>query len=243
MVNREELVEVMRREGALAYPREACGVVVAVGKRSEVITCRNAAPNDLQFMIHHDDHVAALKRGEIIAVWHTHPNMTPEPSEADLAGVETTAVPWFILGVRKGDGGFVFEGPSVTEPTGFAMPYIERPYVDGVFDCYSLVRDYYRREFGAILGDYPRVLSDGTRGNVAFADHYEAEGFVRAEGEARVGDVFLIQTGGAVPTHVAIYIGNDQILHHCHGRLSRRDVYGGYWLKHTTHHLRLKEKC
>jgi cell wall-associated NlpC family hydrolase len=49
--------------------------------------------------------------------------------------------------------------------------------------------------------------------------------------------------GSGNPNHIAVYIGNEMILHHGHGRLSRRDIYGGFWQKHTTHHLRHKTKC
>lgn len=240
------LVEVMRREGAASYPREACGVVIAVGRKYEVVTCRNVAQRDDQFMIHHEDLHAALSRGELIAVWHTHCDLPPTPSQADLAGVEATGVSWFIMSVRKGEGGqFEFEGPTVHVPKGLQIPYTERPYVPGAFDCYSLVRDYYRNEFGVHLGDYPRVLADGSPGEVVFAQKFAAEGFVPVDPAApKVGDLLLIALPGqSVPTHSALYIGNDQILHHCRGRLSRREQYFGYWQRHTTHHLRHKSQC
>ena len=36
-------------------------------------------------------------------------------------------------------------------------------------------------------------------------------------------------------------VDDNIILHHCHGRLSSRDVYGGYWRKVTTHVLRHRD--
>ncbi|MEZ6841284.1 NlpC/P60 family protein [Acinetobacter baumannii] len=36
----------------------------------------------------------------------------------------------------------------------------------------------------------------------------------------------------------ALYIGNNQFLHHVQGRLSTIDTYGGYWEKHTIRRLR-----
>jgi cell wall-associated NlpC family hydrolase len=41
-----------------------------------------------------------------------------------------------------------------------------------------------------------------------------------------------------VPNHVAIYIGDNKILHHVQGRLSSRDVYGSYYQKVTAKILR-----
>jgi cell wall-associated NlpC family hydrolase len=52
-----------------------------------------------------------------------------------------------------------------------------------------------------------------------------------------------MKVASSVPNHAAIYIGGDIILHHVYGRLSNRQIYGGYWRKHTTHHLRHKSLC
>jgi cell wall-associated NlpC family hydrolase len=54
----------------------------------------------------------------------------------------------------------------------------------------------------------------------------------------KVGDVLLMQVAASVPNHAAVYLGDGLILHHLQGRLSSRDVYGGYWQKVTTHALR-----
>jgi cell wall-associated NlpC family hydrolase len=121
------------------------------------------------------------------------------------------------------------------------MPYLGRPYCAGVFDCYSLVRDFYKREFQIDLGQYPYVLEDGRMGHTLFVEKYEKEGFEKlVRQEPKRGDVFILQMNASGPNHVAVYLGDEIILHHAIGRLSRRDVYGGYWAKHTTHHLRHK---
>ena len=41
-----------------------------------------------------------------------------------------------------------------------------------------------------------------------------------------------------LPNHAAIYLGDQQVLHHVQGRLSSRDVYGGYYGKSTACALR-----
>ncbi len=70
-------------------------------------------------------------------------------------------------------------------------------------------------------------------------DNFADAGFVVVEpDDLLVGDVFLMQVNSEVPNHAAIYLGDGLILHHLQGRLSSRDVYGGYWQKITTHTLR-----
>lgn len=238
----------MQLEASAQYPKEACGVIIKVGKKAILVPCRNMAQDPKNFFLMNvEDYADAADRGEIIAIWHSHPNRTATPSEADLVGVENGGVPWYILGISKDDEGrFAFDGPTVTKPTGFEMAYLGRPYVFGVMDCYTLVRDYYKREFNLHLGEGPRIefwWRDGKNKDL-LKNGAKGQGFIPLIGqEPEVGDLFLISTEGGDANHVALYIGNDTILHHCYGRLSKRDVYAGYWRKHTISHLRLVSKC
>ena len=69
-----------------------------------------------------------------------------------------------------------------------------------------------------------------------------AAGFAPVEMSAlRPHDVILLRVAAPVPNHAAIYLGDQVMLHHLQGRLSSRDVYGGWWLQNTTHYLRHKD--
>lgn len=236
----------MREEAQARYPYEACGVVIKKGRKALFIPCRNVSSDPENFFVlEAEDYANAADKGEIVAIWHSHPNRTAKPSEADLVGIENSGAPWYILAVNKGENGeFIFEGPTITEPSGFEMPYLGRPYVFGVMDCYSLVRDYYKREFGILLGDGPRIEFWWKSGlDLLKKGAEEQQLLVLIDQEPQVGDLFLITMEGTVPNHVAIYIGDDMILHHSRDRLSRRDVYAGYFRKHSTAHLRHISKC
>lgn len=248
MVDKDSLNTLMRIAGMEEYPNEACGLVVAVGKKSIAIKCKNVSPEpESRFTISASDYADACERGEVIAVWHTHTDESAEPSDGDKVSCEETGLPWFILGLHKVGDDFEFYGPTVTEPSGFEMPYLGRPYISGALDCYSLLVDFYKREYGVRINNYPRIEEDGTMGFSFFVERFSDEGFVRLfDQEPQRGDVFFLMTESKfdTPNHIAIYLGDDAILHHCHGRLSRRDLYGAsYWQKHTTHHLRHKSKC
>lgn len=247
MVKLDALARIMQAAGADAYPNEACGLILAVGKKSVAVECMNISPNPRQqFILDPADYAAVADRGEVIGVWHTHPDLPAKPSQADLVGCENSGLPWFIMSVHKSEVGFEFSEPTITEPSGFELPYLERPYVMGVVDCYTILLDYYKREYGIHINNYPRIEANGRMGSSYFLERYKEEGFVRLiDQPAQVGDVFLIQTGGApTPSHIAVYIGDDMIMHHAHDRLSRRDIYGGgYWQKHTVVHLRWKGFC
>lgn len=42
-----------------------------------------------------------------------------------------------------------------------------------------------------------------------------------------------MRSKNGVPNHAAVYLGDGLMLHHMYGRLSSRDVYGGYWREVT----------
>lgn len=238
------LIDTIRQEGLRCYPQEACGLVVRKGKKSEAVACRNISlyPED-HFLISPEDYAATADRGEIIGIWHTHVNLPSEPSDADLAGCEASELPWYIMGIsRDADDQFHYAPLKIVEPTQLELPYLERPYVFGILDCYSLVRDYFKREYEIILKEAPRIEKWWLKGFNFFEDMFEDVGFSALKNkEPLPGDLFLIQMGADVSNHIAIYIGNDMILHHCYGRLSTRDIYGGYWQKHTAFHLRYRD--
>jgi cell wall-associated NlpC family hydrolase len=72
-----------------------------------------------------------------------------------------------------------------------------------------------------------------------YLDNFGSAGFHTTDlADLQVGDVLLMQVASPVPNHAAVYLGDGLILHHLQGRLSSRDVYGGYWHKVTTHALR-----
>jgi cell wall-associated NlpC family hydrolase len=181
--------------------------------------------------------------GEVIGVWHTHPEKPARASDADIRGCNDSELPWYILGVYKEDQSFRFSDLITVQPMGDDVPYVGRPYIPNVHDCYTLAQDYYRREFGLVLGSYENIEDWWLKGENFLADYYEKEGFERVSGEPATGDAMLIQSGAKVPNHVAIYVGDDRILHHSRSRLSKHDTYAGYWKDHTIFHLRHKTKC
>lgn len=237
------------REAAIgSYPNEACGFVISIGKgKSTFYEAKNTSPSPQNFfLIDTDEYLEATKIGEIVAVWHTHVNTGPSPSEADKAGCENSDLPWYILSIFKRERGFEFSELIGIEPSGYEVSYVGRPYAYGALDCWSLVRDFYRREFGIKLGDYPRVNEFWKNGQDFFGENWKSEGMVVVDGELQRGDILFFQTdGGEFPNHTGVYLGNERVLHHSMGRLSREEIYtfGCYWHKHTVKKLRHKSKC
>ena len=210
------------------FPKEAVGLVHVVKGKNRYFKCKNIAETpDEHFILDPDDYLKAETKGEITAVFHSHPKTSPAPSPADMVACEASGLPWFIVNPNTETWG------SYT-PNGFELPYVGREFSHGIVDCYSLVRDFYKREFNLELNDYNRRDQWWYKGENMYLDNFAKEGFKEIDLEnIGYGDLFLMQLESPVPNHAAIYLDQGIVLHHVQGRLSSRDVYGGYYQKVT----------
>lgn len=221
------------KEKALAhakeeYPKEAVGLVHVIKGKNRYFKCQNLAETpDEHFILNPKDYLEAEKKGEIIAVVHSHPKTNPAPSPADKVACEASGLPWFIVNPNT-------ETWGEYKPEGWELAYVGREFSHGIVDCYSLVRDFYKREFKLQLNDYNRRDQWWEKGENMYLDNFAKEGFNETTLEQiAYGDLFLMQLESPVPNHAGIYLGDGVVLHHVQGRLSSRDVYGGYYQKVT----------
>lgn len=214
-----------------AYPREACGLLVVSRGRLSFRACRNIAEGEDHFVIHPDDWADAEDSGEVVAVVHSHPDESPEPSDADRVGCERSGVPWHVVSVPSGAW-------ASCEPCGFVPPLVGREFVHGVVDCYSMIRDWYRLHRGVEIPDFARTWEWWDRGESLYESNFATAGFVEC-GDLHEGAVLLMQIGRSpVPNHAAIWMPDDTVLHHLHNRLSSRDPWDGYLRRATRRILR-----
>ena len=122
--------------------------------------------------------------------------------------------------------------------------YCGREFEHGQQDCYSLVRDFYRSEYGLELNDYARPDNWWNSGLNLYMDNFSKEGFQLLDvlpREWERGDLFLMAIGSAVACHAAIYLGDGKILHHFVGRRSNIEPYRGLWRNQTVAVIRHPE--
>lgn len=210
-----------------AYPRESCGVVVG----GSYVMCTNISDTpekeftigegpfeDLQGVIHS----------------HTGPGAAAAPSKADMVSQEHSDVPWGIVAT---------DGVNVSPMTYFgdSVPIVDligRNFIHGVYDCWGLVRDYYRLRGKSII-NFPRDDSWWTKGeDMLSIDNFTAAGFtVISKEELRKGDVVAGNIRHKTINHVGIYMGSGLIMHHLYNRLSRSEPMGP-WMKYCRYFLR-----
>lgn len=231
---RKHIFNAVREHAAAVYPRESCGLVVQVGRRHVYVRCQNLAEQPTEeFVLDPTDYAAAEDMGVIIGIVHSHPDATSRASPHDLALCEATALPWHILSWPEGD-------LNTIVPTGEIPPLVGRPFVHGAWDCYGIIRDWYKLELGIDLPNYVRADGWWNRGEDLYRRLYAEAGFEQVTGALQEGDLIVMQVMAAQANHGAVYIGDGKILHHLYGRLSERTVYGGYWQERTVLTLRHK---
>jgi proteasome lid subunit RPN8/RPN11 len=226
----------VRTHAATTDHVEACGLIVVRKGRQKYLPCRNLSRNGRDtFILSPEDYAAAEDEGEIVAIVHSHPYDSPEPSQADRIACERSGLPWLIVNHPIGHY-------TVTVPSGYRAPLIGREFVHGVVDCYTLVRDYYNETLQTELPDFTRNENWWNEGQNLYVENFASAGFVVVSDAPRAHDVLLMQVRAPVINHAAVYLGDEMILHHMHGRLSSRDIYGGYWQHVTIKQLRHRSK-
>ena len=215
------------------FPEEACGFVVD----GQIVKCKNDHPFPLSnFAIQAKDYARAESLGTIEAVYHSHPEGPNGFSLRDVQSCKQSNVPWIVFNGKTGD--FFY-----ADPTGNA-PYEGRQWIYGIHDCYAILRDFYKREFGIALDDFPRGKELEWKNDEwrMFERHYEQQGFVSIDKPGKKGDFLLMQVGAPSPNHAGILSEDGwSFYHHLMNRRSEKTVYGEYWAKITTKVLRHKE--
>lgn len=228
-----------RAHAAAEYPRECCGLVVAVHGKDQYVPCRNLAENSADnFVLSPEDYAAAEDIGDIIAVCHSHPDATNQPSEADKVVCGRGTLPWHIVSVNKaGETSDII----TYAPADYEAPLVGRQFAHQVLDCYTLVRDYYARTLGINLLDFQRQDHWWNKGEDMYMQHFRDAGFEPIKGDIKLHDVIIMQVRSPVANHAGVYIGEGLMLHHMYNRLSTREVYGGYYQEVTRIIVRHKE--
>ena len=232
----DEVVAAVHLHAAEEAPRECCGLISVRKGRARYTPCRNVSAEETHFEIAPADFAAVEDQGEIIAIAHSHYALPPTPSMADRVGCEASGLPWLIVGHPGGKAEWLL-------PEGYQAPLVNREWCHGVLDCYSLVRDYYARELAIALPDFERPHEWWFAGADLYREHYREAGFVLLPQDAPLAlhDCLGMQIASPVWNHTGVLVDDNAVLHHLEGRLSSRDVYGGYYRDHTVAVARHRE--
>lgn len=195
------------------YPNECCGLIVD----GAYIPCTNIADKPTEtFRIRHDDWQPAD------VVVHSHPQGQRYLSGADRKAQHKMRCDWWIA-VSNNDNWELIKYRYAPLLRGRTFEYGKR-------DCYSLVEDAYML-CGIKLMSYKRKGEAQEIADNAFIVNFPKAGFYQIDmADMQPGDVILTSIRGNA-NHASIYLGNEQVLHHPYGGLSRREGFCNVWHK------------
>lgn len=225
----DELKQQILTHAKQTEPHECCGFVVSCDGQLHYLACENVAVQPIDyFEIDPNEYLKAHLMGDIVALVHSHPNGKPVLSLADIQMQEQSQLDWWLVCNDE-----IHQFPLIPNLLG-------REFEHEKMDCYTLLRDFYRLA-GVNFPDFVREEEWWVKGKNLYLDNMALYFEPIETYSLQVGDVILVQVGANVPNHAAVYIGEQMILHHSPKRLSKRDLYDGYWLKHTHSIWRLKQ--
>ena len=211
-------MEDILKHAKAAEPLEACGFLLSNG---EYYPARNISSDPTTSVIWHpDDFIAAQDKSDLHALVHSHPNGPRVLSSADRYNQVRSGLRWMLVVDNE-----IYNFPCVPHLVG-------RKFEHGKQDCYTLSRDVYTLS-GIEFPDFFRADDWWDHGENLYLEHLPTLGFYVIDDNPQLGDVIMISLGSDTANHSAIYLGDGKILHHCADRLSKVDLYGGYFQRHT----------
>jgi proteasome lid subunit RPN8/RPN11 len=237
-IDLEETKNFIRWDAARHYPNEACGLILAMGKKQQMMSCNNVAEDKRHdFLLDPAEFRWAEENSdEILMSYHTHCDESPTPSFADKWYAERNGLPALILSWPANTWEWYI-------PDGWKPELIGRPFVYGIMDCWVLWRDYYRDKLNIELPQFLYKPDWPQTGGDLFMENFAKNGFVRVD-DLQEHDVLLMQLSAPVVNHCAVYLGDGLILHHPPGHLSGTHPYvadRGYYSQNTRMTIRHKK--
>ena len=206
--------ELIRNYTLLEYPREMCGFLT----QDSFLAIKNIAENP-ETNIKISEMAFYNFRKEAIAVVHSHTLKKGQrpifdvrtPSYLDAKNQKISGLPWLIVGT---------EGLNVTNSIQYPRvrnnSYLDRSFIWFIYDCFTLVQDFYFYELGIELSDI-EIPEDykSYRAKDNLVDYFMEQWPIRLEkvkGELKENDVVLLDGATGKRNHLGIYT-NGTILH------------------------------
>jgi len=175
-----------------------------------------------EFEMDIDKFTLVKKTKNIYAIYHSHvaPNSTETFSGVDINLSETYKIPIIVYCPITKKFNFY-------KPFSLNYDYLNRGFLVGVRDCYSLVRDYYHKELKIDIPDIYRSYT--------FKENYDLVNEIKKfnfknvlDGEIQKNDVIIIEKSSLQGKYTfLIYIGNNKVLNHS-DEISQIEYYQKY---------------
>lgn len=209
------------------YPREGCGVISIVKGKKKWFPCTNIAEEGEDFIIDSQEYLKLKRTTDIVAIVHSHPDSTSEPSQPDIKYCNALGIPYYIYSYPD-------MGLTILDPIRSTTDLYGREYEFGVRDCFEATKDYLEsRDILIPSRDlfeddwWKKDLDYFTEDVIAEWNHVAVP-----LSELQENDVLIFNVNSEVGNHCGVYIGNECFYHHAEKRLSCRESIYPFWHKY-----------
>lgn len=219
------MIDEIKKHLMSEYPKEGCGIIYGDGETVYWAPIKNVATNLQEFILDKEEYLWYYTRYKILGIIHSHIDIPATPSDYDVANCNATGLPYYIFSIPSGEY-------EILEPKKELPPLLSRNYFRGLYDCFSLVKDYY-----STLGiDTPcREIYWCTEKENFFTTEYLKDWGLSKTGKLEKNCFLTFSLGATpVPNHCGVYIGDNKFIHHAHNRLSCEESLEGIWRKYLS---------
>lgn len=212
----------IKEEALKANPFECCGFIVLDKYEPKILPIKNIAYDPLNtFRMPDETYLITKSKYEIIGIYHSHPSPNHDESfsESDIEASEVNQLPYYLYNV-------VSDKFYSYLPKNYYINLIGKPFIWGIYDCFSAVRYYYRQNLNILLEDYERNDSFFEKPGTLITDEFEKNGFRKLQSLnlCQPHDIFVFYGPTMIPQHLAVYTNHNKILHHKLNRLCGLDT-------------------
>lgn len=148
MNNLDEIKEFVKKEALKDSSKECCGLVLEKESKVVAVPCENVSPNpEIHFIISPLDVMELSKSGKLVGFYHSHVKEEEfKLSKYDKLVSQRLMLNSIIYSVTNDS--FIHHEPNKHKPD-----YINRPFIIGLYDCFTLVQDYYKHVLNISVPD------------------------------------------------------------------------------------------
>jgi len=210
---------------------ESCGLILEKDGQMSCLKCENVANDKVQdFQISLNDYLNAKEKYNILYIYHSHINDNEDFSEIDKLHSNEIAINYILYHVKS-------DKFKIYESNDFGRRYIGRFYEYKKYDCFTLVRDFYREELKIDLKFNSNIFNNRLEDIEVYQEaenHYAINNFVKIDRkDIQKYDLLLLNSFNKIGSHFAIYSGDDKILHQPLNSFSRIDNYCNFYKRNT----------
>lgn len=209
----QEILNKIKAHSLENTTKECCGFIV---NNIIILKCENVAKfPENNFLIKNEDKNNAEKLGKITHFYHSH------LTDLDFSLIDkVVAEKHNIICIKYN---VIKESFDFYHPCGFIAPLLNRNFVSGYLDCFSLIQDFYNKELNIKLEDFLDRDNDKFETNLnIWIKNNNFEYTDKLEKYCLIG----IKNSDNLLIHCAVYLGDNKIIHQPSYTNSKIEHYG-----------------